>query len=174
MLVCFDTNILIWGVREKSTAGQEHMIALAKEYIRGLSEIKARILLPTTVVAEYLIPCDDDSRQKQLAILEDHIIAPFDVPAATLAAAIQSRRDLIDRIRKDHIASRIAIKADCQIIAIAKTVGSDMIVSHDEALRKLAKDYITAVDLEEAIDLLKRDKQQISCSKPFRAIDLNH
>ena len=148
MLVCFDTNILIWGIRGIATSGQEHMVIRAKKYMLHLSNNNIKVLLPTPVIAEYLTRYDAESRKQQIEFLQERFrIAPFDLPAASMAAAIQNRRNLISGLKEEFGGNRGSIKTDCQIIAVATVAGADTIVSHDAALRKLAEDYLHAIDL---------------------------
>jgi hypothetical protein len=54
-LICFDTNILIWGIKEQSGKGQEEIIPRAKDFISSLDD-ETTVLIPSIVVAEILMP----------------------------------------------------------------------------------------------------------------------
>jgi predicted nucleic acid-binding protein len=150
MIVCFDTMMMIWGVRGESTTGQEDLIHRAKSYIKFLSDHGHQILLPTPVIAEYLTPFDEEDRLKQLKIIqESYRVAPFDLYAAFIAASIQSRRELLKGIQTDYGKSRTEIKTDCFIVAIAKARRADKLISHDPGLRKLAEGHVSAIDIPE-------------------------
>lgn len=55
MLVCLDTNIVIWGILEQSHSSQQEMIGRAKLFIENLTKSKARMMLPSPVVTELLL-----------------------------------------------------------------------------------------------------------------------
>ena len=56
-LICFDNHVLIWGIKEQAAEGQNDKIVLAKRFINKLSaDDNALILIPSIVVAEFLIP----------------------------------------------------------------------------------------------------------------------
>ena len=53
-MVVFDTNVLIWGIKRQSTAGQEQMIEKAVRLVEELDSKNTEIALPAMVIAEYL------------------------------------------------------------------------------------------------------------------------
>lgn len=54
-MICFDTCILIWGIQDTVDVATNPDIARTREYIKQLDERKEIILLPTPVIAEYLV-----------------------------------------------------------------------------------------------------------------------
>lgn len=53
--ICFDTTPVIWGIREDADDGDFHMIERTKKYIKKISEDGYAIMIPSPVVAEYLV-----------------------------------------------------------------------------------------------------------------------
>lgn len=49
-LVCFDTQIIIWGVKRQATPGQEDNIDKAKYLINTCEENGIDIMVPSVVV----------------------------------------------------------------------------------------------------------------------------
>lgn len=43
-LVCFDSNVVIWGIKKQATPSQLHMIAKTEKYIEALDKSKIQIL----------------------------------------------------------------------------------------------------------------------------------
>jgi predicted nucleic acid-binding protein len=151
-LICADNHLLIWGVRNVATTGQEVMIAKAVRYISFVDEQKDDILVPSVVLAEFLAGVPEERSAAVLAVMEKRFkIAPFDTPAAVIAARIwrkvkSENASLLDDLRQDGV-SRIKIKADIQIIATAVARKADRIISHDAGLQKLAEGWIEAVPI---------------------------
>lgn len=87
-LICFDTHVLIWGIKEEAKEGQEDRIPLTKRFIDKLSA-DDNVLIPSIVMAEFLIPIP--SKQHAMVInlfKKKFIIAPFDALAASKFALI--------------------------------------------------------------------------------------
>lgn len=53
--VCLDTNILIWGIQNKASAGQEQMLERTRLFLKDLDESKAKIIIPSLVIGELLL-----------------------------------------------------------------------------------------------------------------------
>lgn len=63
-LVCFDTQVLIWGVKREASENQEHMIARTQYLIEQCEEKKYKILIPSIVVGELLMGTDQQNTNK--------------------------------------------------------------------------------------------------------------
>ena len=151
-LICVNNHLLIWGVRNEATKGQEDMVAKAVRYINFLDEQKDDILVPSVVLAEFLAGVPDERSAAVLAVMEKRFkIAPFDTPAAVIAARIWRKMKLENPALLDELKqagdSRTKIKADIQIIATAVARKAAQIISHDAGLQKLAIGLIDAVPI---------------------------
>lgn len=148
-LVCFDNHILVWGIKEQATLGQEEMIPRAKELIRHLDEAHIHILIPSVVIAEFLLPIPPEKHALVInRFNRSFIVASFDTAAASWFSRIwQSKKEqaTIDALSKNG-KTRTELRADSLIVATAASQKADCIYSHDEGLKAFAKDYI---DVEE-------------------------
>ncbi len=54
-MVCLDTHVIIWGIKEEASPGQENMVQRAKSYIRHQVNQGVNLMIPAPVVAEALI-----------------------------------------------------------------------------------------------------------------------
>ena len=139
MLVTFDTNLLIWGVRGVSSEGQEEMIVRAKALIDWLDKHDDRLVLTSVCIGEYLIGNDPEKRKLELfALQEKHMIYPYDANAAAIVAELRSDYDFLYALKADARKTRVAIKADIEIVATAKAFRIECIYSNDATLRKIA------------------------------------
>ena len=139
MLVTIDTNLLIWGVRGISSVGQEEMILRAKALIDWLDNRNDRLVLTSVCVGEYLIGNDPEKRKQELSALQEkHMIYPYDANAAVIAAELRSDDDFLRSLKTDADKTRVAIKADIEIVATAKAFQIERIYSNDAILRKIA------------------------------------
>ena len=161
-LVCFDNHILVWGIKEQATLGQEDMIPRAKALIKHLDEIHDHILIPSVVVAEFLLPIPSEEHALVLNLFNrSFLVASFDTAAASIFAKIwrsKKEQSVIDALAKGG-KTRTELRTDSQIVAIAVSQKAECIYSHDEALKSFAKDYIDVKEIPfipqqiEAIDL---------------------
>ena len=147
-IICFDTNMMIWGVRGMASPGQEEMVVRAKRYLEFLEKSKHRVIIPAPVFAEYLVFYSDAEREQQGTEFERHFrVMPYDYHAAKVAARISHDRPRLEAIQDEFGKSRQAISVDVQVIAIAAANKADVLIAHDGSMRKLAEGIVTAVDI---------------------------
>lgn len=155
-LVCFDTHVLIWGVKEQATEGQEHEIVKAKGFLHHLSQKGIRALLPSVVVAEFLTAIPADLHPMVNNLLErSFIIGSFDQRAAAQFAQIwQSQQKLgaVEEIKVSIGVGREGLKSDCMIVATAITGGASCIYSQDKGLKKFAEGHIRVFEIPEILE----------------------
>ena len=65
-MICLDTHVLIWrlGKYARVTKGQEEMVDRAERYIDFLQREKIEIMIPTPVLAEYLVGATAQERRE--------------------------------------------------------------------------------------------------------------
>ncbi len=141
-MIAIDTQVLIWGFKKTATPNRQHMVAKAAELFRQVSEQRDKILIPSLVISEVLVKYSDDVRPVVLAELgKSFFIAPFDAPAAAIAAKLYADRSTWKASRDATGNSRQCIKVDISILA---TVAANSIPSfyvEDNRLFDLAKRY---------------------------------
>jgi predicted nucleic acid-binding protein len=144
-MICLDTPVLIWGVRGFASRGQEHEIANAERYIRWLKLKEYEVIIPAPVLAEYLVGESATDLHEGTIFETGFQIAPFDVPAAMIAAELTRDIDLIKSIKKEEGVSHQCIKTDIMIAAIAIHRKAEKIITSDrgfEVFRKLVAKQI--------------------------------
>lgn len=150
-LVCFDTQVLIWGVQETSSSTQTEMIARARYLIGQLSQSNTRIIVPSVVVGEFLLGIPADDHIKVLnSMRESFITAPYDLQAAARFASLWRERqesNVIRNLQEEEKATRTELRADCMIVATALVQKSSCIYSHDKKLKIFAGDAIAVIEL---------------------------
>lgn len=143
VLISFDTMILIWATESgnkksmrKSAQDIPDLQRRSRFLLDYIHEENHDVILPTIVASEYLRGVKPKRRNDALATLHElYTIAPFDSPAAAIAA------DLFDRAKplpNNDSQSRTCMKADLMIVATAKAMKVARIYSHDANTRKLA------------------------------------
>ncbi len=150
-LVCLDTHLLIWGVKEEAEAGQESMIPKTKAFLKHLDRSGDKVAIPSIVLGEFLmrVPADDHAQIINY-LTRKFIILPCDLIAASMFARIwRSKQDdnTYDRLREDFSASREELKADCFIVATAVAHNASCIYSYDPKLAKFAEGYIEVKEM---------------------------
>lgn len=155
-LVCLDTHILIWGIKEEASEGQENMIPIAKAFFKE-ADLKEnlQIQIPSIVVGEFLMRIPPDLHITVMNLLQTSFqIPPFDLASASAFATIWQGKERLRNSLKDEI-SREKMKVDCQIVAIATTHTADCIFSHDKYLTKFAEGYIRVKELPKKLEQME-------------------
>lgn len=150
-LVCFDTHILIWGVKQEAIPEQQEMILRAKHLIEKCEEQKKKILVPSIVVAELLIKVEPSKHERFIKLMEKRfIVPPFDVQAASYFAQIwQNNKQLRNSLMNDGVVTRKELKADSMIVATAVARKAWCIYSMDPHIKKFANGYVEVLDVPE-------------------------
>jgi predicted nucleic acid-binding protein len=149
-VVCFDTNVAIWAIHEQATPGQEYMIERTQRFIQQLDANKDKIMIPSVVLSEFLLPIPAEHHALTLNLMQrSFIIAPFDLQASAVFAKIWQIKHAaatIQELRQQGF-TRTQLKADCMIVATAIAKGAGCIYSHDKDVRKFSEGQIDCYDI---------------------------
>lgn len=155
-MVCLDTHVIIWGIKEEASPGQKNMVQRAKSYIKHQVNQGVDLIIPAPVVAEALIRGEVD--HLRTIIERSFFVAAFDSPAAFLAAELERSREVDELFQKGHV-PRSHIRIDTQIAAIAITQKAEMIISHDPYMRTIAQNRIQVIEIP---DIPEQENLQFS------------
>lgn len=147
-MVVFDTSILALAFDEDANpptdpATNELLTdcQVRIDYlIKSLSKTKTRVLIPTPVMAEYLVRAglDKDKRLSELTSSRVFVVAAFDIRAAVECAGMEDADYL--RLRAiPESETKTKVKFDRQIIATAIARGASAIYTGDIKLAARAK-----------------------------------
>ena len=146
-MVVFDTSILAIAFDPKAKVPSDPQtgkpVSKCKERIdfllSGLGKTKQRVLIPTPVLAEYLVMggLDKDKRLLEFTNSKVFSIAPFDTRAAVECAEIEDGAGNSKPLSETE--TKAKVKFDRQIIAIAKAAGAKTIFTGDGGLAKCAQ-----------------------------------
>lgn len=154
-LVCLDTHILVWGVKEESTPGQEAMVYKAKLFFKWLDDNGMKAIIPSVVLGEFLILIPAESHSRVIESFQrNFLIAPYDAAAASCFAKIWQGKRANEKKNEDVSGTRAKLNADRQIVATAITHGASCIYSYDEDLAKFAEGYIEVKEIPDMPDQL--------------------
>ncbi|WP_426207694.1 type II toxin-antitoxin system VapC family toxin [Massilia sp. TWP1-3-3] len=147
-MVVFDNSILVLAFDENANpptdpATDELLTECAARVdylIKSLSKAKTRVLIPTPVMAEYLVRAgvDRDKRLAELTSSRVFVIAPFDIRAAVECAGIEDADYARLRVVPESEV-KAKVKFDRQIIATAIARGATVIYTGDIGLASRAK-----------------------------------
>ena len=153
-LCCLDTHVLIWGVRQDASTGQEHMIQRARMFLDWLDSEGIVGLIPTVVLDEFLAHTDTSKHARAVRAIErGFVIAPYDAATASKAAEIALGEDrsgtgLTARIRDSYPdVTRQKVRSDVKILATAILRGAATLYTHDGPLARLAEPYIRVSEI---------------------------
>jgi len=142
-MVAVDTNTLHWAVRKQ---GSSDKITHARYLFQELERDKAQIIVPSIVVAEYIIPVPPNLRSPVVAKLgQRFIIEPFDAKDATLAAKLWDYGKAHRNMGAQN--SRTTLRADTLIVATAVNHGATEFYTDDADCLALAKTVMVAKPL---------------------------
>ena len=143
MICALDTQTLIFALDPKSA--DRDLRRRAKLLIDRLESTKTTVIIPTVVVAEWLVGIDAADHGRFLAELQKRFLTPpLDLRASALAATLWQRHRALPRANQ---VKRSILKADVLIIATAKAAGATRLYSHDADCRAVAKLVMEAFDL---------------------------
>ena len=149
-LVVFDTHILIWGVQKTARQEQKDMISKTERFFKHLDDNHAKVLIPSVVLSEFLMPIPAAEMGTYLQKFEEKfMVIPYDAMAALEFAKIwQSKQedDTIQVLRHEGF-SKHHLKVDSMIVATAINQKATCIYSHDSGLNKLASGYIAVKEI---------------------------
>jgi len=173
-IVALDSNILVLGIRKK---GDPKKVRYARYLFQSLEEEEAQIIVPSVVVAEFLIPFKQ-SKDREAVIAEMRkrfIIAPFDARAAVIS--VELWHDGKKTREKKQPGARAYLRADSMIVATAYSQGAQIFYTDDIDCANMARKRIPEVrglpkigqhlwadrehtDAENITGQLKTDEQQ--------------
>ena len=149
MKVIIDTNILMLDVepqgtwinpRDNTEVDNVHLRAKAlKDYIEQIGGV---IIIPTPVLAEYLVGIDKEKHIDHVNLISSMScfeLVSFDEIAAIECAKLPSLQELKQLIKSAESTSN-KIKFDRQIISIAKANNVNEVWSHDKNVFKKCSD----------------------------------
>lgn len=140
LIVCIDTQALVWAVRRQGTPAELDRGQLLFE---RLQEDNAQVVIPSIVIAEYLVPSEKKLHPSIIeAINRRFLIKPFDVHCASLAAELfKSGKPM----RPNGVPfGREILRSDTLIIATAVVHKAKVFYSDDGDCRALASTVMDA------------------------------
>ena len=144
-IVCLDTQILIWAIKEETESGQEDMVYRSQALIERLDKADKKLLIPSIVIGEFLIRMPSETHQTTTNLIQrNFMVATFDLRAASHYAKIwraKQGKELLDELKASG-KTRQELKADRMIIATAIANGAECIYSHDKGVVAFGKDFI--------------------------------
>ena len=143
-IVCFDSQIVIWGVKKFAEQSQLSMIEKTERFIESLDKEGIEVMLPMVVVTEIL---SREPFEKQVAILqvlqESFILKNYDSQIALECANLLRKNwDEIIDVRDETNVRKDKLKFDHIIIATAIASGCSCIYSYDPHMIKFGKGVI--------------------------------
>ncbi|HVK97411.1 MAG TPA: PIN domain-containing protein [Flavisolibacter sp.] len=144
MIICIDSQVIVWGIKKQPTKGQEEMVSKAEYFFEWVDNNDHEIIIPTIVLGEILVPEPETIRAKYLAALSKaFIIVNFDTRAALkYSQLLNGRLEEIKKLQQETGTVRQKMKADHMIIATALVNNASCIYSYDEGLTKFASGFI--------------------------------
>jgi predicted nucleic acid-binding protein len=95
-IVCFDTHVLIWGVKNEASSSQQAMIERAIALIQQCTDRKDVVLVPAVVVGEALCNVPAGMQESLFRTLsEQFLIVPYDARAALINARIWQEQAVV-------------------------------------------------------------------------------
>jgi predicted nucleic acid-binding protein len=137
-IICLDTQILIWGIRQVASDDQKSKIEIAKCLLSDIEKKRDTIIVPSIAYGELLVGVPNDTQQSFMQIfIKKYIIVPFDALAAYHYSQIY-KKYLSEKENSEVKAhGRVNISADIKIMATAIACNAKIIYSDDIKFVKL-------------------------------------
>ncbi|WP_420154847.1 type II toxin-antitoxin system VapC family toxin [Siphonobacter sp.] len=138
-LICIDTNITVWGIKEEAVEGQLDMIPRAKKLISDIIQSGYLLCIPSFVLAESLVKVKDEQHRLELydLICRNARVAEFGTAAALRFATLfedyciaRQAGEVTDPPQRNHI------KVDFMIASVAIVQKAECIYTNDPHLHK--------------------------------------
>ena len=140
-IVAVDCMTLIWGIRKGPKPADK--IERASLLFEQLEVDKATVIVPSVVLAEFLVAVPAEQRAQTAAAMGERFrVEPFDLHDAVLAAELWSEGKSHRQMGKPN--ARIALRADTLIIATARNHGAQEFFTDDDDCFRLANTVMTA------------------------------
>lgn len=149
MRIALDTNVLVQALRNAKDGivlvdpatgkNVDRAEARAEALVEQIDVRGGTVLIPTPVLAEYLVGVERSHHQQHLDIVNG--VSCFEIVAFDQIAAVECARMVDDNELKvlDPDAIKAKLRFDRQIIAIALANNADEIWTHDKGLYKKAQ-----------------------------------
>ncbi|MGB2926683.1 MAG: type II toxin-antitoxin system VapC family toxin [Limnothrix sp.] len=145
-VICLDTNILVWGVQKQSSSNRKDKIPQAKQLIATLQANKNSVIIPTVVLAELLMGCQQIYKSKVLNDLEHFSkIVPFDAAAAYIYSELSDEKW---GVRQELKIQREKMKFDMMVVATAISQKAECIYAGDDDIFKIVEGSNVASSLQ--------------------------
>lgn len=154
-MICFDTQVLIWGVQGYATPGQEQMIERIKRYIEHLERQHEAVAIPAPALFEYLLGFEPKDLPTQSQVVErGFMVLPLDIPSVHVAAELLGNTAAMQQLKVDYQGRRQKLRVDAMIVAIAIAHKADKIVSGDQThFQRFAQGRIEVIEVIEVPDI---------------------
>jgi predicted nucleic acid-binding protein len=144
--VCFDTDFLISAIHAPSHENADQILR-AQYAIIDCQDRNDRILVPTLVLGELLVQIPEQAHDGFLRQMErDFILTPFDARSA--AAFARMWRSRPQGLLAEGL-TRIHLKADYLIAAVAVANGCRCIYSSDKGMKAFAFSHIPVLSTDD-------------------------
>jgi predicted nucleic acid-binding protein len=147
-MVLFDTSVLVLAFDNKASVPTDPVTGLPvekcqqriKHLVASISKLKQRVLIPTPTLAEYLVYAGDDKHRRldEFMTSKAFSVAPFDIRAAVECALLEDGNSRRGK-PVSPVETKVKVKFDRQIIAIAKARGTRVIYTGDKGLAGCAR-----------------------------------
>jgi|LSQX01.2.fsa_nt_gb predicted nucleic acid-binding protein len=145
-----DTQILIYAIEKTKHVENEQIHIRAKRFVGKMQEEGHRLVLPSVVVAEYLVSHEFNNEMAAYrALAKQFVIAPFDARTATIFGPIYRDKGL-SMIKEDCPSKkcrRRKISVDCQVVATAIACRADWLIAHDSDIHRLGEGLVEVKEI---------------------------
>ena len=162
-MICLDTNVLIWAVRETSPENppEPDLPERARRYLGKFD--KSKVLLPSVVVWEHLAFYPLEEQEAQFKRLLRFRIEPVDIAVARKAAELTANRMKIIRDARKKVAGdkpgKQCLKSDTLVVATAIVKNAEAVIAYDQWFEDIAQNQIEVRKLPPLDEL--REQQEL-------------
>jgi len=161
-MVVFDTTTILLSIDPRAKPPQDPATGLplakckerVEHLLKTLQASKTQILIPTPVLAEYLVGAGPNKGEyvEKIVASKNFAVEPFNIKAA-IELSMLADPDLAAAKKLDEKTTWAKLKYDRQIIAIAKACGASRVYTDDKNLAACARNNGVAATMTWEIPL---------------------
>lgn len=144
-IACIDCCILIWGIQKVAPDGRKEKVDQTLNLLDRLLLEHASVIVPSVILGEFLVRIPTIEHEENIHLIQKSFkIYPVDTNVAVHYARIWNKHHQDDR---DPDCTRVKMKIDFLVVAIAVANKADVIYSEDPHIKKFAAGFVDVEDV---------------------------
>ncbi|MEM9452269.1 MAG: PIN domain-containing protein [Cyanobacteria bacterium P01_E01_bin.6] len=162
-IVCFDSNVIIWGFIQESDTTNADKISKSIHLIEECSRLEVNVVIPSIALAEVISGCKSKKTAEKIhsEIFKSFRVVPFDSMAAFQYSELWRVKKKSQKGKNKIEGTRNTLKADCMIIATALSAKAHCIYTGNNEVEKFKKLAQSKIEVESPPGFLQQTTLEV-------------